>query len=282
MRIRRPEIACFMYHEVTDAPRSSGFQRPAARGYTLSREEFDRHLAGIAAGPLAPALVTRLDLSRPGRHLLLTFDDGGKSAMQAAEALSRHGWRGHFFVVTQRIGERTFVSAEDIRSLRREGHVVGSHSHSHPDIFPDLPPARMAEEWRVSARILEDVMGEPCLAAAVPGGDISQAVLESAARTGYRYLFTSEPRLRPELVDGCWVLGRFCLKAGVSPGRVRDLVAFRGWSRASIERQIKVLARWGIGPLYRAYVRRATRPHLGTDAPAAAPAIADDGGNGAR
>ncbi|HET7039940.1 MAG TPA: polysaccharide deacetylase family protein [Gemmatimonadales bacterium] len=280
MSTPRPEIACFMYHEVTDAPRSSGFQRPAARGYTLGREAFDRHLAGIAAGPLTPALVTRLDLSRPGRHLLLTFDDGGKSALHAAEALARHGWLGHFFIVTQRIGERTFVSADDIRAIRSAGHVVGSHSHSHPDIFPDLSPGRMEEEWRVSARILEDVMGEPCVAASVPGGDISQAVLDSAARTGFRFLFTSEPRLRPELVGGCWVLGRFCLKAGISPGRVRDLMAFRGWSRASIGRQIKVLARWGIGPLYRAYVRRATRPHLMGTAPAATAALADDGVDG--
>jgi len=257
----RPEIACFMYHGVTDVPGSSGFQRPAARGYTLGRAEFERHLAGIAACPLVPALTSRLDLSRPGRHLLLTFDDGGRGALQAAEALARYGWLAHFFVVTQKIGERTFLSADEIRELRRAGHVVGSHSHTHPDIFPDLTPARMAEEWRVSVAIIEDLLGEPCLAASVPGGDISEAVLDSAARAGFQHLFTSEPRLRPELIGGCWVLGRICLKAGVSPGRVRDLVAFRGWSRASIERQIKVLARWGIGPLYRAYVRRATRPH---------------------
>jgi peptidoglycan/xylan/chitin deacetylase (PgdA/CDA1 family) len=191
--------------------------------------------------------------------------------MLAAEALARYGWLAHFFVVTQRIGDRTFLSASEIRELRRAGHVIGSHSHSHPDIFPDLPPARMTAEWRVSAGILEDLLGEPCLAASVPGGDISQAVLDSAVGAGFRHLFTSDPRLRPELLKHCWVLGRFCLKAGVSPGRVRDLVAFRGWSRASIERQLKVLARWGVGPLYRAYVRRATRPHL---VPAPAPVVA--------
>jgi peptidoglycan/xylan/chitin deacetylase (PgdA/CDA1 family) len=258
----RPEIATFMYHEVTDAPTTSGFQRRAARGYTLGRDEFDRHLAGMAASPLAPALAPWIDFAHPGRHIMLTFDDGGKSAMLAAEALARYGWLAHFFVVTQRIGDRHFLAAPDIRELSRAGHLIGSHSHTHPDIFPDLTPARMAEEWRVSIDILENLVGERCLAASIPGGDSSPAVLESAAARGFRYLFTSEPGLKPELVGDCWVLGRFCLRTGVSPGRVRDLVAFRGWSRASIERQLKVLARWGIGPLYRAYVRRATRPHL--------------------
>jgi peptidoglycan/xylan/chitin deacetylase (PgdA/CDA1 family) len=257
-----PEIASFMYHEVTDAPATSGFQRRAARGYTLGRAEFDRHLAGIAASPLVPVLATEVDFTGRGRHILLTFDDGGKSALLAAEALSRYGWRAHFFLVTQRIGESHFLSADDVRELRRAGHLIGSHSHSHPDIFPDLPPAQMAAEWRISAERIEDLLGEPCLAASVPGGDLSAEVRDSAARQGFRFLFTSDPRLKPERIDGCWILGRFCLRAGVSAGRVRDLVAFRGWSRASIERQIKVLARWGVGPLYRAYVRRATRPYL--------------------
>src|SRR6185503_19402527 len=35
-----PEIAGLMYHEVTDDPTSSGFQRPGALPYTLSRAAF--------------------------------------------------------------------------------------------------------------------------------------------------------------------------------------------------------------------------------------------------
>src|SRR5438105_301789 len=87
-----PEIAGLMYHEVTDDPRTSGFQRPGALPYTLSRSAFADHLNAIAGGKLTPELVSDLTLTGNGnakhRHLVLTFDDGGASAMYVAEQLA--------------------------------------------------------------------------------------------------------------------------------------------------------------------------------------------------
>ena len=57
-----PEVAGLMYHEVTDDPTTSGFQRPGALPYTLTRAAFASHLHAIAGGPLKPELVTDVDL----------------------------------------------------------------------------------------------------------------------------------------------------------------------------------------------------------------------------
>lgn len=256
-----PEVAGLMYHEITDDPQTSGFQRPGARPYTFSRRAFTRHLDAIAGGALQPELVGDIDLARAGRarHLLLTFDDGGVSALYAAEQLALRGWKAHFFIVTSRIGERTFLKPADIRTLRGAGHIVGSHSHTHPDIFRSLTRDIMATEWKVSAAILETLLGEACTTASVPGGDISRTVLESAGDAGVRYLFTSEPLLRPERVGETWVLGRVTLKAGVSPATIRELVAFRGWQRVQLLRRLGGLARALFPPLYDRYVRLRTR-----------------------
>ena len=254
------ELACLMYHEVTDEPDSTGFQRPAARHYTLTRQAFADHVARFRHAGMSPALIGDLSLTASGRHLLLTFDDGGRSALYAAEALAREGWKAHFFVVTARIGERTFLDGPGIRALRDMGHAVGSHSHTHPDIFRDLARIRMLDEWRISARILEDLLGEPCRLASVPGGDISAAVLESADDAGIQYLFTSEPWTTPRKVGDCWILGRVCCKAGTSADSVEELVQFRGWRRQRLERGLKGLARYGMAPLYRLYVERSTLP----------------------
>jgi peptidoglycan/xylan/chitin deacetylase (PgdA/CDA1 family) len=247
-----------MYHEVTDNPATSGFQRPGAFAYKHTIAAFDAHLAQIAAAAVRPSLVTNLDLTQPGRHLALTFDDGGKSALTAAEMLARHGWRGHFFIVTSLIGERTFLDAAGIRALHAAGHLIGSHSHTHPNIFRDQEPSRMLEQWRVSTDILAQLTGAPCLSASVPGGDISARVLESADVAGLRYLFTSEPQLVPGRVGGCAILGRYSVKLSTSPGRIRTLVAFRGWRRAALRRRLKVLATRALPPLYRLYVRART------------------------
>ena len=168
-----------------------------------------------------------------------------------------------FVDVSSLIGRRTFVAASDIRYLASCGHVVGTHSHTHPDIFPDLTPERMVEEWRTSGDAIGQILGESCVTASVPGGDISRQVLESAARAGVQYLFTSEPWLSPRAVDGCCVLGRFSPKVGTSSARIRELAQFRGWTSALLVRRLKGLARAGFPLLYRHYVRRITHAQPG-------------------
>jgi peptidoglycan/xylan/chitin deacetylase (PgdA/CDA1 family) len=208
-----------------------------------------------------------LDLTQPGRHLVLTFDDGGKSAIRAAEQLSQRGWRGHFFVVTSLIGRRTFLGRDEIRQLHGWGHTIGSHSHSHPNIFRELPRHRMLDEWRVSSAVLSDLLGAPCTTASVPGGEISGAVLASAAESGLGFLFTVEPQLRPRQVNGCWVLGRSLVKGRTPISRLDDLVHFRGWTRALALRQLKGLARRAFPLFYRRLVERRTREWQSSEEP---------------
>ena len=251
-------VASFGYHDVTDDPAESGFQRPGAFPFKLSCRAFEEHLERLAAAGRNPALVNELNLAIPGRHLLLTFDDGGKSAIRIADALSSRGWKGHFFITTGLLGTRTFLSAGQVRELRSEGHLVGSHSHSHPSIYRELDRGRMVVEWRQSCDILAQLLGEPCVAASVPGGEISPAVLRSADAAGIRYLFTSEPWLEPRVVGGCWVLGRFFAKASTSSSEIGRLAAFQGWTNRLVVRRLKALARRSVPPLYRWYVRRST------------------------
>jgi hypothetical protein len=254
-----PLVASLGYHDITDHFSQSGFQRKSALPFKLGVELFRDHLDRIAAGPQAPALINSIDLSKPGRHLLLTFDDGGKSALSVGEELCRRGWRGHFFITTSLIGGRTFLDAREIRELRSAGHLIGTHSHTHPDIYRDLESTRMLVEWCQSSDILAQILGERCEAGAVPGGDISGAVLRSAGVSGLRYLFTSEPCLRTRIVSGCWILGRYCPKTSTTVDEIGELASFQGWAQKLLVRRLRGLARRSMPSLYRLYVRRATR-----------------------
>lgn len=255
------EIATLMYHDVTDDPVSSGFYRPGATPFRLSPGAFTAHLTAIATAASPPELVTQASFPPTRRHLLLTFDDGGKSAVEIGAGLECRGWRGHFFVVTGLIGTPGFLTAAEIRALHTAGHLIGSHSVTHPDIFYSLPRWRMHDEWHRSRDALSDILGEPCLAASLPGGDLSPPASQTAADAGYRYLFTSEPCVQARRVDDCWVLGRFAVRSGTSGDRVRELVHFRGWHRALLWRRLKTGARRALPPLYRWYVHQTTRSH---------------------
>lgn len=252
------EVATFGYHEVTDDPNSSGFLRAGAVPYKLTCAAFAEHLDAISGGPTVSP-VDEVDLTQPGRHVVLTFDDGGKSAIHAGDELSRRGWRGHFFIITDRIGSRTFLDADEIRYLRSCGHAIGSHSHTHPNIFRQQRLDQMLEQWRVSGDRLAQLLGEPCTTASVPGGHISSLTLESANATGLRYLFTCDPTVSPFRVGDCWILGRYLVKVTTSTDFVHRLARFQSWRRARFVRRLKDVARHSFAGLYSVYVDRRTR-----------------------
>jgi peptidoglycan/xylan/chitin deacetylase (PgdA/CDA1 family) len=206
-----------LYHDVIcdgdyDA---SGFKGSSAAVYKVERTDFERHMATIAQ--LIPgAPVTVLDLLGGKVHsdpFLLTFDDGGVSAIPLiADHLDQYRWVGHFLITTDQIGSPTFVSREQIRELRRRGHIVGSHSHSHPVRMSNCGWRGLVDEWRTSVRILSDILGEQVRVASVPGGYYSRTVAEAAASEGIRALFTSEPIRSCHFVKGCLVLGRYTVR----------------------------------------------------------------------
>jgi peptidoglycan/xylan/chitin deacetylase (PgdA/CDA1 family) len=257
----RAKVATFLYHDVCDDPRECGFQRRAAMPYKQTRAVFVQHLQQMAAAGTPPKPVWDLDVASPGKNVLITFDDGGKGALCAAEELNRFGWKGHFFVTTGLIGTRTFLNADEIRYLHSCGHVIGSHSDTHPDIFRALPFEQMVGEWRTSCAKLADILGSPCLSASVPGGDVSKLVFRSADNAGLRYLFTSDPVLMPTKYGDCWVLGRVCPKADEPLANIRRLAEFSGWAGELARVRVKTTLKIVFSPLYRTYVRYATQQH---------------------
>lgn len=202
-----------IYHDVaTEGDRDAvGFPGPVAGRYKLAPDRFEAHLDAIAA---SGAPVALWDAAGGPRHgVALTFDDGGASALAAAGALERRGWRGHFFVTTGRIGAPGFLSVAGVRELAERGHAVGSHSHTHPTYMGRLPPGEIEREWAESGTILGDVLGTEPATASVPGGFFTRAVARGAAAAGYRLLMTSEPVSRARDVAGVSVYGRYTIWA---------------------------------------------------------------------
>ena len=68
-----------------------------------------------------------------------------------------------------------FLDVDCLRTLHRDGHVVGLHSHSHPTALADLPIDQQRREYETNYRVLSDILGEPPFAVAHP-------VIRTAAR----------------------------------------------------------------------------------------------------
>ena len=206
-----------MYHDVVENGdfASSGFPGEGAHVYKLRREDFVRHLDAIRG--VSSAVTTVHDVTRPER-VLLTFDDGGASFHHPiADLLEARGWRGHFFITTDRIGTPGFLTEAELRDLHRRGHVIGSHSASHPTRMAALSRAQLDAEWSTSIARLSDLLGERVTVASVPGGYYSREVGGRAAAAGIAKLFTSEPTAAVGSLDGCLVFGRYVVQRGMDP-----------------------------------------------------------------
>jgi len=204
-----------IYHDIA-APSerdSVGFAGPVAGRYKLAPEDFEAHLEAIGDG------VSLWEPGRDGDHAALTFDDGGASALRAADALEKRGWRGHFFVTTGRIGTSGFLDAAGVRELAARGHAVGGHSHTHPTYFGKLSRSEQLDEWRRSREALGDLLGAPPRGASVPGGFFTPGVAETAAEAGYEWLMTSEPEAKVRSQWGIPVIGRYTIWATTPASR---------------------------------------------------------------
>jgi peptidoglycan/xylan/chitin deacetylase (PgdA/CDA1 family) len=76
------------------------------------------------------------------------------------------------------------MSWEQLRSLSRGGHEVGSHSRSHP-ILPLVDDAQLEREVAGSKARLEAELGVACEAFCYPNGDCDTRVVEAVRRAGY-------------------------------------------------------------------------------------------------
>jgi peptidoglycan/xylan/chitin deacetylase (PgdA/CDA1 family) len=219
-----------LYHDVFaggDVERS-GFVGWEAKIYKLDEPHFRAHLDKIAKATIGkPAAADELLFATaPSRSWMLHFDDGGISAVEnIAPLLKERGWCGHFYIATDFVGQPGFVSREDIRELRRQGHVIGSHSCSHPDKISQLGWEDMVTEWRKSRDVLSEILGEEVTVASVPGGFYSPRVAEAAATAGVKMLFNSEPTSTPRHVGGCLVLGRYSILGDTPAGTAAALAA---------------------------------------------------------
>jgi peptidoglycan/xylan/chitin deacetylase (PgdA/CDA1 family) len=215
-------VNALMYHDLVAVgdEDSSGFPGRDAALYKITPRMFDAHLnaiscslAGDTAVPAPPALPA------------LTFDDGGRSAMVAADMLEARGWRGHFFITTNYIGTYAFLTRNEIQELASRGHTIGAHSCSHPLRMAHCTWQQLVEEWSRSCSTLSEITGAPVTEASVPGGDFAPQVADAAARAGIARLFTSEPTAHIRQLCGTTVAGRFTIQRWSSPATAAAIAA---------------------------------------------------------
>jgi peptidoglycan/xylan/chitin deacetylase (PgdA/CDA1 family) len=137
-----------------------------------------------AADDCPPPIGTVLDQtpSTLPRNVALTFDDGPSPRWtpQLLDVLREHGVTATFFL----IGSNVDAHPELARRILAEGHVIGDHTYTHPEL-DQLSRADQAAEIDRGAQAIENATGvRPCFFRGPYGIHRSASVTELAWERG--------------------------------------------------------------------------------------------------
>jgi len=157
------DLPILVYHVVRPSdPSDSAEVRSLAQAPEVFGAQMD-HLkkAGyqvVRFSDLKNYLTNAVPLAR--NPIILSFDDGWASQYTYAfPILKKHNYPATFFIFSNSIGHRNFLSLDNLREMIAAGMTVGSHSRSHPYLAKITDEHLLREEIEGSKRILEKMLG---------------------------------------------------------------------------------------------------------------------------
>jgi hypothetical protein len=247
-RAARPVMLAF--HELSSD--AAGYR------YALGCRQFEEHLR------LAAELCGPTEYKAP---LTISFDDGHISNYtHALPLLERYACKAIFFVIVGRIGQhKDFMTWGHLRELVSLGHRVQSHSWSHK-FLTDCSNADLREELARSKETLESCLGVPVEALSAPHGRWDRRVLKACAEAEYRHLYTSDPWLRPRVMEEVEVAGRLVMVQSMDANRLLSWLTM-GRAEAGLHRAKNALKRSARGVLGSKLYYRLWKRFSGWDRP---------------
>lgn len=204
------KVLTLMYHDVyNETPEESGFIYPGANHYKIKCSLFKNHIS----------LIRKHD-----GDVILTFDDGGTSFYTIiAPVLDSYGMKGHFFIPTNYIDKIGFLTSEQIKDLCSRGHIIGSHSFSHPENMTSLTAEARKKEWEQSLKQLADIIGVPVTEVSIPNGYYDKSDIELLRDLGVTHIFTSTPSDNLK-VDNVAIIGRYAINHDTSETDLQKII----------------------------------------------------------
>ncbi len=129
----------------------------------------------------------------PEKTLVLTFDDGDKSSYEIVfPELEKRGLHGSFFVTTRQLGEKGYVTKENLIEMEEAGHDIESQGHNNED-FINSPIFVVHKSMYMSKKILEETLNKEVRFIVYPNSSFNSEVIRVAQDTGYLWGFSTEP-----------------------------------------------------------------------------------------
>lgn len=185
-------IPALMYHKVARPPAASRL-----KGTYVFPELFASQMAELARNGFQSASFYEAlqKPASPNKKVVISFDDGFRNVLEnAAPVLRRHNFTGIQFIVHDLMGATNrwdaseppepLMTREEVQEWLAEGHEIGSHTLTHPDLA-QLGAERLRAEVVDSKKALEDTFGIRIRHFCYPFGRLNEWVAACVQEAGY-------------------------------------------------------------------------------------------------
>ena len=115
----------------------------------------------------------------------INFDDGFESAfVNGMPIIDAAGLKTTQFIITQRLGLVSYISASQMLAMRANGHEIAAHTRTHPHLST-LTDAQQHDEIDGSLQDLRSNWGINATVFAYPYGDYNDTTLASIRAEGF-------------------------------------------------------------------------------------------------
>lgn len=154
---------CLMYHQI---------QYPYLDKFYVHPDSFKEQITYLLDNKLCGALSE----IQPLKGIIITFDDGHKTNLQAAKWLSERGVQAVFYVVKDfSMNIADYLNEAEIKEISDMGHLIGVHGKDH-DWWTKKSAETLISELTETKEWIEKLTGRTCITCSAPGGRIFSKV----------------------------------------------------------------------------------------------------------
>ena len=156
------KYACLMYHEI-----AYPFRHP----FYVHPDDFKKQIDWLLTNG-----YKSIDLSKGDDtgNVLITFDDGHKSNLEAARYLHEKGMVAVFYILKNfSLEDSEYLTEDDIKEIATLGHIIGVHGKNHL-WWTRKRKEELVRELEETAIWLKTLTGQEVITCSAPGGMIRQ------------------------------------------------------------------------------------------------------------
>jgi peptidoglycan/xylan/chitin deacetylase (PgdA/CDA1 family) len=129
-----------------------------------------------------------------GKQVILTFDDGRKDQIRAAQLLDKYGFKGIFFIVPDRTSSRSdvYLTREEVGRIAKAGHRIAVHGYEHRSLASSGSESGSATQKAFDLLTDSGGLRPSQVEFAMPFGHYTDDVIDNLV-SRYRYLMSVNP-----------------------------------------------------------------------------------------